>query len=118
MSSVYEYINLILLLDVNAFVFATERIRSAQPHLQQIFLALGEFDMMQSVTAWRKMLEQWRTPVFIPREQRLEGEEIFDPLLAAPVSNSISVKNVGVLVTDSNMSGKTTFIRTACCGCW
>ena len=39
-------------------------------------------------------------------------EDAYHPLLEQPVSNSIEVREQGVLITGSNMSGKSTFLRT------
>lgn len=116
-SSVYEYVNLLLLLDVNAFAFTTDRIRSSQRELQKIFLALGELDVVQSVDTWRAAMGTWCTPAFLPRHQHLAADGVFHPLLGKPVANSIVVDDAGVLVTGSNMSGKTTFIRTLGVNC-
>ena len=116
-TSVYEYLNLVLLLDITAFAFTTERIRSTQRELQRIFFALGELDVLQSVHAWRESMRTWCTPTFLPRQQGLDVDAIFHPLLETPVANSIQVSDVGVLVTGSNMSGKTTFIRTLGVNC-
>jgi DNA mismatch repair ATPase MutS len=42
----------------------------------------------------------------------LQAAELFHPLLARPVANSLRVHGSSVLVTGSNMAGKTTFMRT------
>ena len=42
---------------------------------------------------------------------KIEIKDIYHPLLKDCVSNSISIKE-GIILTGSNMSGKTTFLRT------
>ncbi len=52
----------------------------------------------------------WCVPVFEP-EIRLEIREGYHPLLKAPVKNDIAAAR-GVLLTGSNASGKSTFLKT------
>lgn len=108
---VYEYANMFFLLDVNAFMFATASLRSSRTRLRAMFEALGHIDAVQSVAAWRSELPRWTTPEFIPREKTAHLEGVAHPLLDDPVANSLDVADAGVLITGSNMSGKTTFLR-------
>lgn len=52
----------------------------------------------------------WCVPEFVP-EERIEIREGYHPLLEAPVKNGIAAKR-GVLLTGSNASGKSTFLKT------
>lgn len=130
-ASVYEYINLLFLLDVNAFVFAIEKLRDSQRSMQRLFEAIGYLDAMQSVSRWRAGLAHWTTPQFGPSSKALHVEALYHPLLLNAVPNSLEVDDASVLITGSNMSGKTTFVRalgvnaviaqtihTACAGQW
>ena len=110
-ASIYEYINLIFLLDVNAFVFTIEKLRASQRTMQDVFEAMGYLDAMQSVSRWRATLPCWTTPRFLPAGKVLNVEALYHPLLSDAVPNSLVVEDVSVLITGSNMSGKTTFVR-------
>lgn len=111
-SSLYEYTNLLFLLDVNAFVFATETIRNSREAARGMFVALGYVDVAQSLAAWRRTLPRWCTPEFTPARKALHVETLSHPLIADAVANSLVVDGASVLITGSNMSGKTTFVRT------
>ena len=65
-----------------------------------------------SVAAFRASLPGWCRPRFTPPGTPLRAEDAFHPLLPAPVPNGISLHGSGALLTGSNMSGKTTFIKT------
>lgn len=108
----YEYVNLVFLLDVNAFLFGLELLRRQRAVIRQLFEALGEIDGALSVAAFRESLPAWCRPRFTSRGTSLRIEGAFHPLLAAPVANDLTVGGAGILVTGSNMSGKTTFIKT------
>jgi hypothetical protein len=110
-ASIYEYINLMFLLDVNAFAFTIERLRASQRSMQEVFEALAYLDAMLSVSRWRATLPWWSTPRFVAATKRLEVDSLYHPLVANPVPNSLHVEEASVLVTGSNMSGKTTFVR-------
>ena len=111
-SSIYEYINILFLLDVNAFVFCITRVQTARPVLRRVFAAIGRIDTAQSIAQWRHSLPHWTTPDFSAVGKTLRTTEVFHPLLTVPVANSLSVGGVSVLITGSNMAGKTTFMRT------
>jgi DNA mismatch repair ATPase MutS len=110
-ASIYEYINLLFLLDVNAFVFALASLRESQREMRSMFEAIGYLDAAQSIATWRTKVGRWTTPGFIPRRKALDVENVAHPLLAEPVPNSLCVDGASVLITGSNMSGKTTFVR-------
>lgn len=111
-ASLYEYFNLLFLLDINAFVFSVESLRASRDIARGMFEALAWIDAAQSVAAWRRSLTRWTCPEFVPAQKALHIEELFHPLLASPVANSLDIENGSVLITGSNMSGKTTFVRT------
>jgi hypothetical protein len=111
-SLLYEYVNLVFLLDVDAFLFSLELLRRKRAVIRQLFEALGEIDGALSVAAFRGSLSAWCRPRFTPGGTALRVEGAFHPLLAAPVANDFAVTGAGALVTGSNMSGKTTFIKT------
>jgi DNA mismatch repair ATPase MutS len=112
MASVYEYVNMILLLDVNAFMLVVGALETLRPVMRATFEALGKLDALQATAAWRAELDRWSRPRFIEQGKRLAADQVYHPLLASPVANSIEIRGRGVLITGSNMSGKTTFVRT------
>ena len=111
-ATIYEYINLLFLLDVNAFVFATETLRDSANVVRKMFKSLGALDAAQSVAKWRRTLPHWVTPDFTSARKALHADQLAHPLLADAVANSLEVVGKSVLITGSNMSGKTTFVRT------
>jgi hypothetical protein len=110
-SSVYEYINLFFLLDVNAFLFGTEAMRESRDVMRAMFEAVGAIDAAQSIAAWRDTLPRWTTPTFTAPRKALQVEGLVHPLVAEAVPNALDVDGTSVLITGSNMSGKTTFVR-------
>ena len=111
--SIYWYINLLFLLDVSAFAWSAETLRARSATLRAMYEALGTLDVMCSVARLRSEERQWCRPVFrAGRARAVEAEAMTHPLMEQGVPNSIRIDGRNILLTGSNMSGKSTFIRT------
>lgn len=109
----WEYLNLLFLLDVNALSFAVGELRTCGPVLLRVIAAVGEVDAAISVASLRAGREPWVRPRFQASWREAAFTGIRHPLVADAVANSIALGPPhGVLVTGSNMSGKSTFLRT------
>jgi DNA mismatch repair ATPase MutS len=110
-SYIYEYFNIIFLLEVRAFYSVLSALEKYEKQLKQIFATTGFIDSMIAIASFRAGLESYTEPKFLKSGFFLKIEEVVHPLLNEPVPNSISVEQGDVLVTGSNMSGKTTFLK-------
>jgi hypothetical protein len=108
----YEYVNLVFLLDVNALLFSLGLLGERRDSLRELFDTVGEVDGALSTARFRESLPFWCRPSFTAVGRGLRVEELFHPLLEAPVANSLALDGPSLLVTGSNMSGKTTFLKT------
>ena len=106
-----QYFTIFLLAEVRGFYRALEFIEDNREVLQELFMSVGEVDALQSVASYRVSLEYYCEPSFI-KERSLNLEDAYHPLLSDPIPNSIVAKDSGLLITGSNMSGKSTFLRT------
>jgi len=109
---IYEYLNIIFLIEVRAFYSLLAAIEKFERQLKQIVTTIGFVDAMISAASYRAQLGSFVEPTFLISEPFLKIEEASHPLLKGPVPNTISVESGGVLITGSNMSGKTTFLKT------
>ena len=110
-ASLYEYVNLALGLDLFAFAICIRGLRDNRDQLRAVFEAVGRVDVALSVARWRNTLATWCRPTFTAPAKRMRVARVSHPLLDEPVANDLHVDGAGILVTGSNMSGKTTFIR-------
>lgn len=109
---VYEYLNLLLVLDATGLYFAVRDLKSHGAALLRVTAAVGEMDAAISVASYRDGSEDWTRPRFEP-EGCLTAIDLRHPLVRDAVLNSIVLQpGAGVLVTGSKMSGKSTFLRT------
>ncbi len=80
------------------------------------FEVIGEMEALASLAAARYAFPDWKEAEISAEDFHLEGEVVGHPLLSADVrvSNPIHIEGKGKvwLITGSNMSGKSTYLRT------
>ncbi len=112
-SVIYEYVNIVFLLDANGVYFGASALRAQAPALLRVLAAVGDVDAAISVASYRAGLATWTRPQFLPPGSTATLTDACHPLVADAVPNSIALAPArGLVVTGSNMSGKSTFLRT------
>ncbi len=76
-----------------------------------IFYALGELESLLSISGYQKSLKNDYVHPIFTKKVSLNIKDGIHPLLDKPVPNSISIKEKGIVLTGTNMSGKSTFLR-------
>ena len=109
--TVLEYFKILLLIEPIIVFRVLKKLENKRNDIQRLFKYVGEIDTSLSITSLREGLSGFCKPEF-SNEQVLSFEEIYHPLIANCVANSFTGNGKSILLTGSNMSGKTTFIRT------
>ncbi len=112
LQSVYEYVSILFLLEVRNYHGVLGRLAACRDDLRRLFRLVGEVDALQSIASWRAGLASFCRPEFVEDAVTLEARDAVHPLLAEPVANSFELRGHSVVVTGSNMSGKSTLLRT------
>ena len=101
---------------VNSIVFfrARELVLRQRERLRAVYRAIGLLDAAQAIASFRAQNADHCLPAFAAKgDRRMCVENIRHPALAAPVGNDLDLAPArSLLVTGSNMSGKTTFLKT------
>ncbi len=97
-------------MDISGFYSALSKIKKHLPELRQIFETVGYLDSLIAVASFRLQCQHFCQPVF--EEAIYSVEDIYNPLLEQPVSNSFPFDGKNIIITGSNMAGKTTFLKT------
>ncbi|HHV59134.1 MAG TPA: DNA mismatch repair protein MutS [Clostridiaceae bacterium] len=108
---ILEYVKVILLKEIIDFYSICNIIKRNREHLINIYESLGLIESMLAVASYRASLNMYCTPDFTFGKNILSAEDVCHPLLKNPVPNSISTERA-VLLTGSNASGKSTFLKT------
>jgi MutS domain V len=109
---VMQIISVVTLFEVTAFILTLEMIRQTQDELHKVFITIGYLEAAISIASFRNGLPYFSTPQFSEPKKSLIVEELYHPLIKKPVANNLNINGRSLLITGSNMSGKTTFLRT------
>ena len=138
---VLEYVRILFHLDLIKFNSMLVQMRGRQKEIDALLTIIGRIDSCISLVSWRETLPFYTVPLLKQQaEQDQEGAEkagtaadlyktgtaanadkadtafrvqdLYHPLLTDPVSNSLEARRP-VLLTGSNASGKSTFLKAA-----
>tara|TARA_R110001592_G_scaffold123331_8_gene331180 strand:- start:4329 stop:5939 length:1611 start_codon:yes stop_codon:yes gene_type:complete len=110
--STFELIKTLFLLEPILLFAVLKRLNTKRNEIEAVFTFIGEVDSLISIASLRKGSELFCMPKISEEDNTIIAEELYHPLIQNCVTNNISVLNKSVLLTGSNMSGKTTFIRS------
>jgi hypothetical protein len=84
-----------------------------KPEIKNLFIAVSRIDVALSISSFRESLPYYTTPIFITQRKAIYANKLYHPLTIDSISNSLDIDDrKSILISGSNMSGKTTFIRT------
>lgn len=106
---IFDYVRMVFHVDLIAFNHMLEELIIHQADVDCLISTMGYLESAISIGLYRKSLTNgYCKPNFV--SEGISVDEGYHPLLKQPVKNSIQEKN-GVLITGSNASGKSTFLK-------
>jgi DNA mismatch repair ATPase MutS len=109
----HPVVHLFTLWDIHS-AFALEKWRAAHgPQVRRWFEALAELEALSCLAGFAHDRPEFVWPVLEAEGPRVVTKAMGHPLLEAPVPNDVTLPGPGsaLLITGSNMSGKTTLMR-------
>lgn len=111
-----EYTKIALLTELIEYETISAIIRKYHKELLEIYNCLGLLDALISIASYRASLPFFCIPgLYLAKPGyplKIKFNNIYHPLLKNPVANSFETEKP-VLITGSNASGKSTFLKTA-----
>ncbi|MBS6196266.1 MAG: DNA mismatch repair protein MutS [Clostridiales bacterium] len=115
---ILSYLKIAFQVDLIKFYSMVKNVSGHEQDIEALFYNMGELDALIALASFREYLPYWCRPEFREPEERgqkgqvfVEMEDLYHPLIPDPVANSVKIHS-GVLVTGSNASGKSTFLKT------
>ena len=108
---VIEYLNMFLLFDIIAYYRSVNTLLKYQKDVHEVFESVAMLDASISVASFLEEKSLYSNPSF-NNSGVISFRNLYHPLIQDAVPNTVENLNKSVLITGSNMSGKTTFIKT------
>ncbi len=108
--SILDYFRMFFHVDIIKFYSMLDTYQKNRGQMERIVEIIGLLDAMQSAASWRCWLPYRAKPEL--GGPRYQVRELYHPLLEDAVANDIDTGG-GVLITGSNASGKSTFLKSS-----
>lgn len=104
-----DYIRMIFHLDIIKFNSMLEHVCAHKAEIDRMLTIIGQLDVLLCVGEYRTYLDEYSIPEY--KAGAYQAEALYHPLLQHPVKNDVNVMK-SMLITGSNASGKSTFLKT------
>ena len=112
----YQVLNLVFMADLHLLMFTEQWKKKNISKVNDWFNSVGEIEALSSIAAYHCANHETSYPKILDDEYVFSADELGHPLIkdSVRVTNDFQIKEKGftVLITGSNMSGKSTFLRS------
>ncbi|NOW93940.1 hypothetical protein [Mucilaginibacter sp. SG564] len=110
--AVFQLIKTLFLLEPRIYASSIKHIERYREDIELVYQYVAEIDMLVAIQSVRDGLPYYNKPQFIDTDAQMNITDLYHPLIDKCVTNSLYTRaDKGALITGSNMSGKTTFIK-------
>lgn len=108
-----DYVRIFTHVDLIQFNRMRRILSEKEKEIGRLIEIFGFLEAMIAAASFRELLEQSCVPEFDSASERafLKIRELYHPQIGEPVANTICAEG-GILITGSNASGKSTFLKT------
>lgn len=115
----FDYIRMITHLDYVKLYRILKKIFSFRSNIVIISETIGKLEALLAITSYRESVPFYSTPIFNDKallNPSIIVKNLYHPLIVGGVENSIGIYN-SILLTGSNASGKSTFLKAIGVNC-
>lgn len=106
-----EMFSIPFLIEESTYYKISDQLVENKDKILELYYLVGELDALVSIALYEKHNQKkCCNPKFL-KENSLRIIDGIHPLLKSPVANSIEISKKGIVLTGTNMSGKSTFLR-------
>ena len=109
---IFDFIKAVFLIELHALFNTLKELKNRKNDINGLINYIGSIDAALSTGSLRASVDDYVVPTFINNQKAIGAKNIYHPLINNCVENSITINGKSILITGSNMSGKSTFIRT------
>ncbi|MEO5681105.1 MAG: hypothetical protein ABIQ88_00625 [Chitinophagaceae bacterium] len=109
---IIDMIKALFLVELIVFFSLVKELKNKQAAIHDLFKYAGTIDAAIAVASLRAADTITCQPVFTASIKELQAVNIYHPLIDNCVANDITLGHKSILITGSNMSGKTSFLRS------
>ena len=113
--SLIELVKILLCIEPIKTYAILKKMDDVSKDSRTLFEYVGAWDALYSIASFRSWMDScgfvWSSPTFGSQSKTLKADNIYHPLINNCVPNSIQIDK-SVIITGSNMSGKSSFLRT------
>ncbi len=110
--AILEILKIVTLIEPISFKNILKQLNLKKEYIREQFCYLGEIDALYSIASLRYGQKMYCRPEINQNSKIFETSGIYHPLIEDCVPNDISIKDESIIITGSNMSGKTSFMRS------
>lgn len=107
-----ELVKVMFLIEPLIMYKVLTRLDDKRKDIEALFEFVGQTDTLISIASLRSGLSLYCLPQIAIGKKHIDAIGVYHPLITDCVGNDIRVSDKSILLTGSNMSGKTSFIRT------
>lgn len=108
LSVIFDYVRMITHIDLITYSIKVEAVKRLTDELSELYIDIGKLDCLLSFASY--LAGRDHCEATFTTEAALKALGMYHPLVAKPVCNDIDTKRP-VLLTGSNASGKSTFLK-------
>lgn len=112
--AILDYLNMMIMLPFISYHFVLNRLDKYHNEAFSMWEALGQLEVACAILNYRTYADYYCLPEF--RDGMVKGENISHPLLDDAVTNPVEWQR-NTLVTGSNASGKSTYVKAVAVNC-
>jgi len=108
---IVEIFKILSLSEITTFHKVIDKIIDCRESIENVFINIGKIDTAISICSLRDGLEYYAIPEFLDKGKEIELDSLTHPLIKNCIENDLMLKNKSLLLTGSNMAGKSSFIK-------